>query len=162
MLISQEYKHEQRNLHKTRDDYGVASLKYTGLVTQICNKLEVKHLLDYGAGKQRLFKGLKVNHEMTLQAYDPGIEALAEEPVQAEMVTCIDVLEHIEPDYLENVLDHIEKLTEKVGFFTIHCGPAVKMLSDGRFLLCFKKRLPHLCAVRARFKIRSAWEVTIF
>jgi hypothetical protein len=48
------------------------------------------------------------------------------------MVASIDVLEHIEPDYLDNVLDHIQSLTEIVAFLTIHTGPAMKTLPDGR------------------------------
>ena len=48
------------------------------------------------------------------------------------MVCCIDVLEHIEPDLLDNVLDHLCSLTEIVAFLTIHTGPAAKFLPDGR------------------------------
>jgi hypothetical protein len=42
------------------------------------------------------------------------------------------VLEHIEPQYLEQVLDHLVELTEVVAFITIHTGPAMKTLPDGR------------------------------
>jgi hypothetical protein len=48
------------------------------------------------------------------------------------MVACIDVLEHIEPDLLDNVLDHLASLTELVLLATVHTGPASKVLSDGR------------------------------
>ena len=48
------------------------------------------------------------------------------------MVACIDVLEHIEPAYLTGVLDDLKRLTEGVAFLSIHTGPAVKVLSDGR------------------------------
>lgn len=48
------------------------------------------------------------------------------------MVACIDVLEHIEPEYLDGVLDELARLTEGVAFLSIHTGPAVKVLSDGR------------------------------
>jgi hypothetical protein len=48
------------------------------------------------------------------------------------MVACIDVLEHIEPECLDNVLDHIASLTEAVAFLSIHTGPALKKLPDGR------------------------------
>lgn len=89
-------------------------------------------MLDYGAGKCRLANELKVDHKFTYQAYDPGIEKLAGDPVPAEMVACIDVLEHIEPDCLEAVLNHLESLTEAVLLCTIHTGPAVKHLPDGR------------------------------
>jgi hypothetical protein len=48
------------------------------------------------------------------------------------MVACIDVLEHIEPACLEEVLDDLMRLTKAVGFFSVHTGPAIKTLSDGR------------------------------
>jgi hypothetical protein len=42
------------------------------------------------------------------------------------------VLEHIEPELLDNVLDDLQRVVEYFGFFTVHTGPAVKVLSDGR------------------------------
>lgn len=133
MLISEDYRKQQESLHEN-PDYGVASIQYAPLVSEIVNKLGVTHLLDYGAGKMRLFQNLHglVKHPMKLQAYDPGIEKLSAPPVPAEMVACIDVLEHIEPELLDNVLDDLVRVTEVVGFFTIHTGPAVKVLPDGR------------------------------
>ena len=42
------------------------------------------------------------------------------------------MLEHIEPNYLENVLKELATIVEKFGFFSIHMGPAGKILADGR------------------------------
>ena len=53
-------------------------------------------------------------------------------PMPADLVCCIDVLEHIEPDLLENVLHELFLITTGIGFFSIHMGPAIKFLSDGR------------------------------
>jgi hypothetical protein len=131
VLISPDYKAQQEKLHEN-ENYGVASVHYAPIVSEICNKLEVQHLLDYGAGKCRLFQSIKVGHKMKLQAYEPAIEKLSTRPVPAEMVACIDVLEHIEPECLDNVLDDLAHLTEAVAFLTIHTGPAVKVLADGR------------------------------
>lgn len=133
MLISEEYRAQQTALHKN-PAYGTASVGYAPLVTQIINKLEIKDLLDYGCGKMRLFEAFRghVNHKMTLQAYDPAIPERATRPVPSNMVTCIDVLEHIEPDFLDAVLDDLKDLTLFVGFFSVHCGPAMKVLPDGR------------------------------
>lgn len=93
----------------------------------------MKHLLDYGCGANtNLLKHLKVGHKLTYQAYDAGVPKFSSDPVPAELVCCIDVLEHIEPELLDNVLDHLQRLTEVVLFATVHTGPAVKHLSDGR------------------------------
>lgn len=131
VLITDAYLEQQKKLHEN-DDYGVASIHYAPLVSEICNRLEVQHLLDWGCGKGRLFQNIKVNHKMKLQAYDPAVERFSSPPVPAEMVTCIDVLEHIEPECLDDVLDDLMRLTECVVFLTVHTGPAVKTLADGR------------------------------
>lgn len=95
--------------------------------------MEIDHLLDYGCGHNLSLKdNLAPTRGFRYQAYDPGVPDFADDPVPAEMVVCIDVLEHIEPDLLENVLDHLEELTEKVLFATVHTGPAGKILPDGR------------------------------
>jgi hypothetical protein len=132
LLITDEYRAEQQQMHE-RYTYGVASIKRAPLVTEIINRLEVSHLLDYGCGKHtNLLKHIKPKHKLTYQAYDPAVPEFADAPIPAEMVACVDVLEHIEPHLLDNVLDHLRDLTEVVCFLTIDTGPAGKTLSDGR------------------------------
>lgn len=93
----------------------------------------IGHLLDYGCGHNlSLKRTLKPETAFRYQGYDPGVPEYAGDPVPAEMVVCIDVLEHIEPDLIDNVLDHLEELTEKILFATVHTGPAGKNLPDGR------------------------------
>jgi len=95
--------------------------------------MEIEHLLDYGAGRNLSLKeNLNPERDFTYQAYDPGVPEYADDPIPAEMVVCIDVLEHIELECLEDVLDHLEELTERVLFATVHTGPAGKILPDGR------------------------------
>lgn len=131
-FISDGYRQQQQWLHENTD-YGVASIKYAPLVTQVIDRLEISHLLDYGCGaKMNLIKHIKPKAKLTYQGYDPGVPDLASAPVPAQMVACIDVLEHIEPEFLDNVLDHIASLTEAVAFLTVHTGPAGKTLPDGR------------------------------
>jgi hypothetical protein len=79
-----------------------------------------------------LAKHLKIDHRVTYQAYDPGVPRYAKPALPAEMVACIDVLEHIEPDLIDNVLDDLARLAEGVVFLSIDTGPAMKTLSDGR------------------------------
>lgn len=131
VLISEGYRQQQEALH-SNGNYGTASIFYAPIVSEICNKLEVLHLLDYGCASCNLFKNLKVNHAMKLQAYDPAIAKYSTSPAPAEMVACIDVLEHIEPELLDNVLDDLERVTEAVIFMTIDTAPAQKVLPDGR------------------------------
>ena len=131
MLISEEYKQQQRVMHEN-PNYGVASVSFAPIVTQLINKLHVTELLDYGMGKGRLAKSIKPDNPLKVYGYDPGIEGYDEKPEPTDMVACIDVLEHIEPELLSNVLDDLQRVTKRVGFFTVHTGPAAKTLPDGR------------------------------
>lgn len=130
-LISSGYRKLQTQLH-TDPNYGVASIAAAPMVSRICNQYEIQELLDYGCGKSRLSQNLDVDHDMRVQLYDPAIEEWAEDPEPSEMVACIDVLEHIEPDLLENVLDDLKRCTVRVGLFSVSTEPAMKTLADGR------------------------------
>lgn len=132
MHASPEYVKQQEALH-AKGNYGVTAQKYGPMVSNIIDKLEIDHLLDYGCGSNlSLRKTLLPNREIQYQAYDIGVPEFSGDPIPAEMVTCIDVLEHVEPDYLEDVLDHLEEMTEVVLFASVHMGPAGKTLADGR------------------------------
>lgn len=131
-MISDSYKAEQQRLHENNPLYGTASVEFAPKVSGLVNYLGVKQILDYGAGKGRLGQSLDLHHPATITLYDPGIPGLDEKPEPHEMVCCIDVLEHIEPEYLDLVLDDLQRVTKRIGFFTIHTGPAMKILSDGR------------------------------
>ena len=133
MLISDAYRAEQEHLHEN-ENYGVASLHFAHLVGMVCNKLQVDDLLDYGAGKGRLKDALPKHLErpIKMRCYDPAVPKWSASPAPAEMVACIDVLEHIEPECLDDVLDDLKRCVLKAGVFTVHTGEAIKILSDGR------------------------------
>lgn len=136
MLITDDYKRQQEHLHETTE-YGTASIEHAPTVAAIMNNLGVTELLDYGCSNlcnliKTIHKDRLVKHAFKYQPYDPAVPRYADPPVPSEMVACIDVLEHIEPECLDSVLNDLERLTEAVGFFTVHCGPARKVLQDGR------------------------------
>jgi len=132
MLYSPKYLELQKILHQN-PDYGTASLEFAPLVIEITNKYRIESISDYGAGKCRLEKKMIElgKNDFKYYPYDPVFPEYGE-PKEAELVCCIDVLEHIEPPYLKNVLQDLSKITTNIGFFTVHTGPAIKHLSDGR------------------------------
>lgn len=132
-LISEGYREMQRILHDN-PDYGVASVHYAPLVADILNTVGATELLDYGAGKGRLGQTLRDSFDLRLRLhhYDPAIPAWSAPPEPCRFVACIDVLEHIEPELLDNVLDDLKRVTLGVGVFTVHTGQAAKFLPDGR------------------------------
>lgn len=147
--ISAEYLALQKELHRN-PNYGVASIGYAPLVKQILEVSQAKSLSDYGAGKQNLKKALHGlgKRDFEYHPYDPAFPDYgAAQP--ADLVCCIDVLEHIEPDFLDAVLVDLRAITRKLGFFSVATGPAAKFLSDGRNAHLIQKPsswwLPKLC-----------------
>jgi len=132
-LISEEYRVMQQKLHEN-PNYGVASVQYAPLVGQVIEMLGVSEILDYGAGKGRLGQTLPqhVKRPLKVRHYDPAVPQWSAPAEPCGFVACIDVLEHIEPHLLDNVLDDLRRVTIGAGVFTVHTGAAVKFLPDGR------------------------------
>lgn len=130
--ITEDYRKLQQDLHRN-PNYGIASLSFAPLVAEIMRRTGAKSISDYGAGKKRLVKGLFQAgvRSFDYHPYDPAFPEYGK-PRAADLVCCIDVLEHIEPECLTNVLDELASITTKFGFFSIHLGPAEKVLADGR------------------------------
>jgi len=158
--ISDEYLKLQKKLHEN-PNYGVASIKFATNVKKIIEDAKLNSISDYGAGKKNLQKklielGLK---DFKYYPYDPAFPEYGK-PKEADLVCCIDVLEHAEESYLDNILDDLEKITKKFGFYTIHTGPAAKVLADGRNAHLIQKPpswwLPKMCS---RFEIKHMQEI---
>lgn len=132
--ISADYRAVQAKLHADNPDYGMASVHFAPLIAQVIRANKVREVLDYGAGKGRLAQALPghLKEPVTVVPYDPAVEAWSGPPRPTDMVACIDVLEHIEPDCLDAVLDDLKRLTLRIGLLTITTGPAKRILPDGR------------------------------
>lgn len=127
-LISDEYRALNAQLHRDNLAYGVGGGKYAATVLKLAETLKTHSILDYGAGKGYLAKALHV----PIWEYDPAIPEKAAAPRPADLVVCLDVLEHIEPDKLLPVLGDLARCTKRLGYFVIHTGPSSKSLADGR------------------------------
>lgn len=130
--FSEDYRQQQVELHKN-PNYGIASLGFGKLVADIIRKTNAKSVSDYGAGKQNLLRALAEAGAPPVEyrPYDPAFPDYGPAR-EADLVCCIDVLEHIEPEFVDNVIAELASLTTGFGFFSIHMGPAGKVLSDGR------------------------------
>lgn len=128
MLISDSYIELQKDLH-ARYEYGKGvdapecALIVRGLLP------EGSTVLDYGCGQGHLARIL-TDYEM--EEYDPCIEGKDEEPARCDAVVCADVLEHIEPYCLDEVLKHIQLLAKKYVVLVIASKPSKKVMKDGR------------------------------
>lgn len=128
-LISDYYKSQNAELHRLRPDYGSNGHRYATQIRELAQAIGTQDILDYGAGKQTLADALV---GLNVKSYDPAFPDIAAPPEPADLVVCGDVLEHIEPEYIDAVLDDLQRVTKKCLFATIATRPAVKTLPDGR------------------------------
>jgi hypothetical protein len=126
--ISQDYVTLNKQLHEQNWDYGGHGDKYAKIVLKLAESQKLKSILDYGCGKGSLAAALN----FPIWEYDPCVPGKEAAPRPAEFVVCTDVLEHIEPDNLGATLEDLKRVTLATAFFSIHTGPAKKVLPDGR------------------------------
>lgn len=115
-----------------RHVYGDSGKKWAGTVAEIADSYGCLSVLDYGSGTGAMARRLGSMGAFVIDQYDPAVPGVDSKPYPADMVSCIDTLEHIEPHCLANVLDHIHTLARNVVFFVIALRLAGKRLPDGR------------------------------
>ncbi|MDB4682115.1 class I SAM-dependent methyltransferase [Synechococcus sp. AH-551-A10] len=134
------------DLHSTNDDYGAAdnyskeqTMKYKLTIPDALRKSTLVHpvktVLDYGTGKGGLVHSINGTENLNIQAtgYDPAVKEFCTLPNKKfDIVTSIDVLEHIGRGYIHSTLDEISTLTNQFFFFCIDLIPASKKVKDGR------------------------------
>jgi hypothetical protein len=93
--------------------------------------LKPELVLDYGCGQSKLFELIE-KAGFRVARYDPAIPDLNKVPEgKYDLITCIDVMEHIPESHIEDVMDHISELSNNV-IFIIDTIPAKNILPDGR------------------------------
>lgn len=124
MKISNEYRAMNVMLHLKRPSYGSSGHKWADKIRH----MRGASVLDYGCGKGTLAQAL----DFPITEYDPAVPGKTKKPDPHDCVVCTDVLEHVEPEYLDNVLSHIARLMKVSGLLVIATRPANKTLPDGR------------------------------
>lgn len=128
MLISEEYRWLNSELHSRLDCWGGFSSDALSKVKYLIKTCEAQSVLDYGCGKGELSNILG----SIVANYDPAIDEYVAEPDPADLVICMSVLEHIEPECLEAVLDHLASLAIKTVFLGVATVISSHVLADGR------------------------------
>ena len=133
-----EWIEQYRQYHKEHTEYGNGGgLKfYLQHIIDLVQDTKAETLLDYGCGKGNVVNGLKERYpDALVRGYDPGMPDFDKVPDSSEtyeFLLCTDVLEHIEPDRIDNVLQHINFLFTEKAYLMIDTIPARKFLPDGR------------------------------
>ena len=172
--MTKDHIRDSQELHKKYPTYGAASdysnpksHKYALTIPKAlkaCLRTDPKisTLLDHGTGNGGLPKLLNYSVP-TVQSigYDPAVELFSKKLSQRfDIVTSIDVLEHIGKHDINCVLDEIRDATNKFFFFCIDLIPAVKQTYDGRnahFLIAPSEWW--ISQLKIKFNVVSALEV---
>lgn len=129
MLISESYRETNRRMHDLHPGYGCGGWRWVGVALKFARDYECQSILDYGSGKGT-FEAWFPPIGYDVCSYDPATASTMPKP--RDLVMCIDVAEHIEPDLLQGVLADIRLRTKKIAIFLISTRPAAKTLDDGR------------------------------
>ena len=129
-LVSDEYKKLLQHEH-SNTEWGVMAGKMIKTLEEFLVTNKAREVLDYGAGSSSFKKSLSLK-DVEVYEYDPGVPGIDSTPEPKDFTICIDVLEHIEPDLIDNVLEDLARVTKKLGYFTIAMYPAQRKLKDGR------------------------------
>jgi 2-polyprenyl-3-methyl-5-hydroxy-6-metoxy-1,4-benzoquinol methylase len=134
IFYSNEYLEQLRLVHSKIKWGGAVAGKIEEIVFMLKLSKESK-ILDYGSGfgclKEELFKRHSYL-DVEIIEYDPGIENKNITPSPCGFVVCIDVLEHIEPEYVDNVLDDLQRVILNIGYIAISLAPSDNNLPNGK------------------------------
>lgn len=133
-FYSEEYLEQLRLAHKLHKWGGSAVGKIQDIV-YIMKILNITDILDYGSGYGCLKEEIEKLHadlNLNVIEYDPGILDKSSTPKPCDLVVCFDVLEHIEPEFVDNVLDDLVRVTKKIGHYGISLETSTKFLPNGQ------------------------------
>lgn len=153
MHLSSTYLALLQHEHNTTQ-WGTAGWTAAPWVWQHMQQYQLKSVVDYGSGHGSFGHWFQQQGiELDLQQFEPGRASGRIQLVPAQVVVCIDVLEHVEAEYLSAVLDTIHSLALHSVYFNIGLRPAKRVLQDGRNA--------HLCLLEPaawRSMLCSRWQ----
>ena len=132
-IISEAYKQQMTFEHENDESWGTSGPIHATDVKKCVRRSGSMSVVDYGCGKALLGRKIKSDMpDLDWVDFDPAVKGRRVLPDKSDMVVCTDVMEHVEEEYVDNVLEHIASLFERCVYLHIACTPAAKKLSDGR------------------------------
>jgi len=132
--LSEGYKKQLDTLHK-KNKMGKNSKRKNPKLFEIPKFLEKYNpttILDYGCGSGSVVDFLSKTYTL-VEGYDPCVQRFSTYPNKIyDVLISMDVLEHIEPNYLDINLKEIDNLFSKAAYLDIHTSASPTFLPDGR------------------------------
>lgn len=129
MSVSNSYLEDLKALH-TKKSFGKGG-KILKVVHELIKERNISSLLDFGCGKGGASQSFREQYpDIELYSYDPATSPI-ELPEHVDLVYSSDVLEHVEPELLQETLIDLKNRSTYM-YHLIACHPAKKKLRDGR------------------------------
>jgi hypothetical protein len=131
--ISGSYAEQLRKEHDG-SKWGSTGARYSGDdVVALFARYSPSTALDFGCGKGTLAKAFSLSGARWTE-YDPGIPGKDTLPEgRFDLVTCTDVLEHVEREQLDTVLKTLGGYCGTALFLDIACYPTGKTFGEGPY-----------------------------
>lgn len=138
MISKQRLAEEYKWVHKnTTTMSGRTTVKNSDKIKEVIQKVKPFNILDYGCGKGWQYTRDEVHKEWSIPIptlYDPYVEEYSKLPGVGnkyfDLVLCVDVMEHILPEEVDEVL-HLVFFLGNFVYFHIDTKPALKEFSCG-------------------------------
>ena len=127
-------KEEYEKLHAAGHYSGYFCLKYKERIKELIENTSSHTILDYGCGKGFQYFKLRVHAywKVSVSCYDKFYKELSILPTtQSDGVICVEVLEHIPENQIDDVLKQIFGAAKKFVFLTVATKEAKKKFSNG-------------------------------
>lgn len=127
-LISDEHLARLREIHARVASYGTGGDQWLDTIVDLANSFGCETFLDYSCGKGTLVTILMATlgqHPFRrVTGYDPAVDGYDAEPPSADLVTCTDVLDTVEPDKVAAVVRDVVRLANRIAMFAVVTKPA--------------------------------------
>ncbi len=137
MSITKGYRNEMTRRHIASKKWGNSAKRYGGAdVLGLLDRFQkIKTVLDFGCGKGAMKEYVDQRtwrKDIKWTEYDPGMPGVDTLPQgRYDMVVSCDVLEHIEPNELDETLKQLAGWTQVLSYHNIACTPTGHLFTSG-------------------------------
>lgn len=128
--MSTDWIQQHRLLHQDspRNFAGKSVRKWIDAINQFADLHHCETILDYGCGKAQFWPP---EWQGRVSGYDPAVDQFSQEPQPADLVICVDVMEHIPHNQVTEVIDRVNSLARRALFWVVDVKPAKKRFLNG-------------------------------
>jgi hypothetical protein len=120
--------HRQIHQKTPRSFNGKSLVEHIELIDRLMKTHNCLNILDYGCGQASYWPD---HWTGIISGYDPAVDRFSQEPDAADLVICVDVMEHIPEPHVDMVIQSVFSLSRKHTFFSIGNFLSKKKLPDG-------------------------------